>query len=55
MLLRQGRIYAKDITSAVLLLRDKYGNGELRIRECNVQPKKKLICFEYIVDVDSKG
>jgi len=51
MLVRQGRIFAKDEITAVLLIREKHGKGEMLVKECNVQPRKDLTWYEYVIDV----
>ena len=51
LLIKQSRIYATSLDKALEQIRDKYGNGKLSIRECNVQPRKGLIWYEFYIEV----
>lgn len=51
LLIKQSRIWAKTLDEALIEIRDKYGDGKLSIRECNVQPRSGLTWYEYYIDV----
>jgi hypothetical protein len=52
MLFQQGRLYAKTPDQAAMLIRDKYGYGNLTIKLAPVQPKRDLKWFEYCIELD---
>ena len=51
LLIKQSRIWAKTLDDALLEIRDKYGDGKLSIRECNIQSREGFTWFEYYLDV----
>jgi hypothetical protein len=58
MLLKQGRLYAKTPDQAAMLIRDKYGLGNLTIKLAPVQPRKDIRWFEYCIELkggDAEG
>ena len=52
LLIQQSRIWAVSLEEALEQIRDKYGDGDLSIRECNVQPRKGLTWYEFCIDVE---
>lgn len=51
MFYQPGRIFASSRDEALRRIADKWGDGVISIRECNVQPRKDGIWFEYQVEV----
>jgi len=52
LLIQQSRIYATTLEDALEYIRDKYGDGSLSVRECNVQPRQGLIWYEFYIEVE---
>jgi hypothetical protein len=52
MLVKPGRIFARDIDEAVMNLRDRYGDGRLVIYLAHVQPRPGWIWFEFYIEVE---
>jgi hypothetical protein len=53
MLIKQSRIWAVNLEDALTQIREKYGDGKLSIRECNVQPRKGLIWYEFYIEMEA--
>lgn len=53
MLIKQGRVFAVDVESALEQIAEKYGNGIIYIREANVQPQAGLIWYEFNLEVSA--
>jgi len=49
-LIRQGRVWAPDIDTAIEIIRDKYGDGTIYIRL--VQTRQLLNWYEYSIDLE---
>jgi len=52
LLIRQSRTWAVSLEEALEQIRDKYGDGGLSIRECNVQPRRGLVWYEFYIEVE---
>lgn len=52
MLLKQGRTCARTADEAIEKIMQLYpAFRKINIRECNVQPKKDLIWYEYVIQL----
>jgi len=49
-LIQQSRTWAVSLEEALEQIRDKYGDGGLSIRECNVQSQSGIICYEFYIE-----
>jgi len=52
LLIQQSRTWAATLEEALEQIRAKYGDGDLSIRECNVQSQRGLICYEFYIEVE---
>ena len=50
-LIQQSRTWAATLEEALEQIRDKYGDGKLSIRECNVQPRKGFTWYEFYIEI----
>lgn len=49
MLIKQSRVWAKDVNSALEIIKEKYGHGTVYIYE--VQRRGELIWFEFNIEL----
>ena len=55
MLFQPGRIFARSVEEAVMILRDKYGDGRLVIYPAHTQPRPGWVWYEFYIEVEQDG